>query len=127
MPVDYELLIHTLKNETMDEETTYTRGQAYKLAQQWRNEQQKTILKEADEQMQAARDTFFQAIADYKEVYNEINTEINGLTNAINGCFYKYDDFYGPVNVGTLPASIALMKVNGNQVHNYKLYLKDVD
>ena len=111
----------------MDKETTYTRGEAYKLAQQWRNEQVKTTLKEADEQMQAARDAYFQAIADYKQSYSEADAQLQSLNNAINGCYYKYDQFYGPVSLGMLTPSFGSMEVNLNQVNNYKLYVKDVD
>lgn len=127
MSVNYEDLLQTLENEKMNEETTYTRGEAYQLAQKWRNEQYETILKEADQQMQKARDAYFQAIADYKATYKEVADKTRALTRAINGCFYNYDEFYGPVNVGVYPASSALMVVNNRQVHNYKLHLKGDD
>lgn len=125
MSVDYESLIQTLGSETMDDEDlTYTRGEAYQLGQQWRNNEVNTILAAADEQMQLARNAYFQAIDDYKQVYREVDSKTKELTNAINSCFYKYEDFYGPVSLGEINPKPSLMRVESNQVSNHELYLK---
>jgi hypothetical protein len=132
MAVDYNALLQTLQSEKMDTEegTTYTRSEAYNMIQDWRNEEEATAIKAADEQMQAARDAYFQAIETYKQACSESNFKLHEILTAFNQCYYKSDSasqVWTPGSFVAIEAKRSLMQVTHNQVNDSELHVKETE
>lgn len=121
MSVDYNELVETLENENMNGETTYTKKEARELAQEWLKNQRRTTLQNADQQMRAARQAYFQAVREYKQAYSGVNAKKSRLETALNSCYFKSDKVgmtWVPESLGLDTPSTALMEVPHNKVVN---------